>query len=164
MGDDSLELRQVAYSHEHAAVLTKHAQDHYRKIYGGPDTSPLETSDFTPPRGAFFLGYAAMDPVVMGGWRSHPPLEGWAPQSPAEIRRMFVHPAYRGRGFARKLLRTLEDSAHLAGADAMMLETGFVQVDAVGLYRACGYVEIPRFGHYADAEGSLHLGKLLATE
>ncbi len=53
-GDDLLDLRQVPYSHEHATALTGLAQERYRQIYGGPDTSPLDTDDFTPPRGAFF--------------------------------------------------------------------------------------------------------------
>ena len=159
-----LELREVAYSHPHAVTLTDLAQTYYRDIYGAPDSSPMPGDDFAPPRGALFVGYVAADPVAMGGWRWHSVIEGWPSQRPAELRRMFVHPDQRRRGFARTLLAALEGSARDAGADATVLETGFVQADAVGLYRASGYVDMPRFGHYAAEEGSLHLGKLLRSD
>lgn len=158
---DVLELREVPYSHAHAMTLTALAQAYYRDIYGGPDSSPMHSDEFTPPHGAFFVGYLGAAPVAMGGWRSHSVIAGWPARRPAELRRMFVHPDQRGRGFGQTLLATLEVSAFGAGADATVLETGFVQVDAVGLYRASGYVDIPSFGHYAAEEGSLHLGKLL---
>ncbi len=159
-----LELREVAYSHPHAATLTDLAQAYYRDIYGGPDSSPMRSDEFVLPRGAFFVGYVGADPVAMGGWRWRSVIEGWPSHRPAELRRMFVHPDQRGRGFARTLLATLEGSALGAGADATVLETGFVQVDAVGLYRASGYVDMPSFGHYAAEVGSLHLGKLLRSD
>jgi ribosomal protein S18 acetylase RimI-like enzyme len=75
---------------------------------------------------------------------------------------MFVRQTARGRGYARLLLSALESSAAAAGADAMVLETGAPQVEAVGLYRATGYQDVPRFGHYADSEDAVHLAKTLS--
>ena len=43
----------------------------------------------------------------------------------------------------------------------MVLETGGPQVEAVGLYRATGYTDIGRFGHYKNEADAVHLGKLL---
>jgi ribosomal protein S18 acetylase RimI-like enzyme len=100
----------------------------------------------------------------MGGWRWHPAPLAIPAQRPAEIKRMYVVAAARRRGLARRLLAHLEDTARAAGADAIVLETGHRQPDAVSLYRASGYVDIPRFGHYADAPGALHLGKLLPRQ
>jgi len=159
-----LELRKVAYSHPHSVTLTDLAQSYYRDIYGGPDSSPMESEEFTAPLGTFFVGYVGADPVAMGGWRLHAVIQGWPSRRPAEFRRMFVHPAQRGRGFARRLLATLEASARSAGMDSAVLETGLPQVAAVRFYRAAGYVDIPRFGHYAAEEGSLHLGRMLRTD
>lgn len=156
-------LREVEYSHPHAARLTDLAQAYYREIYGAPDSSPMDGNEFTSPRGAFFVGYVGADPVAMGGWRWHGVIQGFPARRPAELRRMFVHPGQRGRGFARTLLSLLEDSALSNGADATVLETGFPQFAAVRLYRSAGYVDIPPFGHYADEEASLHLGKLLLS-
>ncbi len=161
--NDALVVRETAYSHQDAVSLTALAQNYYHQIYGGPDDSPMDSDEFAPPHGVFFVAYAADVAVCMGGWRFHEPIDGWPGRRPAEIRRMFVHPDHRGRGFARTLLTTLEQSAQGAGADSMVLETGHIQTEAIGLYRATGYVDIPAFGHYADVEGSAHLGKVMSA-
>ena len=74
---------------------------------------------------------------------------------------MFVHQRVRERGFARIVLTALEVSAAAAGADWMLLETGSPQVAAVCLYRSSGYVDVERFGYYADSELALNLGRRL---
>jgi hypothetical protein len=43
----------------------------------------------------------------------------------------------------------------------MLLETGQPQTAAVGLYRSSGYVNVEPFGHYADSEMALSLGRPL---
>jgi ribosomal protein S18 acetylase RimI-like enzyme len=58
-------------------------------------------------------------------------------------------------------LTALEASATAAGADWMLLETGQPQIAAVGLYRSSGYVNVEPFGHYADSEMALSLGRPL---
>jgi ribosomal protein S18 acetylase RimI-like enzyme len=80
---------------------------------------------------------------------------------PAEIKRMYVVKAARGRGLARAMLIHLEQTAATAGADAIVLETGYQQPEAIALYRSAGYRDVPRFGHYAGVDGAVHLGKLL---
>lgn len=144
-------------------ALTEQVQAYYVSIYGGPDDTPVDPDEFTRPRGAFFVGYLDDVPVAMGGWRLVDTTVG-AARRPAEIKRMYVVPAHRGRGFARTLLASLEDSAHRAGADGLVLETGEIQPDAIALYRSAGYVEVPRFGYYACAPKAVHLGKLLPTD
>ncbi|MBA2561262.1 MAG: GNAT family N-acetyltransferase [Propionibacteriales bacterium] len=156
-----LVVTQVRYDHPDGVALTARVQAYYEKIYGGPDTSHVDDHDFAPPRGAFFVGYAAGRPVVMGGWRWHPPVIDLPADRPAEIKRMYVVEDARGRGLARLLLQHLEQSARQAGADALVLETGQPQADAIGLYRSSGYADIPRFGHYAAEPDAVHLGKLL---
>jgi GNAT superfamily N-acetyltransferase len=154
-------VEQVGYRHPDIVALTADVQAYYEQIYGGPDSTPVDDAEFTPPRGAFFVGYDDGRPVAMGGWRwYHAPVRISA-QRPAEIKRMYVVPDVRGRGLARRLLGHLEDNARAAGADALVLETGLPQPDAIALYRASGYTDIPRFGHYAGAPDAVHLGKLL---
>jgi ribosomal protein S18 acetylase RimI-like enzyme len=46
----------------------------------------------------------------------------------------------------------------------MLLETGQPQIAAVALYRSSGYVDVERFGHYADSETALNLGRPLTPE
>jgi hypothetical protein len=46
------------------------------------------------------------------------------------------------------VLATLEQTAAVAGARAMVLETGDAQPEAIALYTSSGYTAIPSFGHY----------------
>ena len=142
-------------------ALTGEVQAYYRDIYGGPDSAPVSDDEFTSPLGAFFVAYDDGIATAMGGWRfSRTPML-IAAHHPAEIKRMYVVQAARGRGLARRLLRRLEETAAASGADAMVLETGQRQPAAVRLYRSSGYTDIPRFGHYAHEPEAVHLGKSL---
>jgi putative acetyltransferase len=66
----------------------------------------------------------------------------------AEIKRMYVHPAHRGRGLARRMLGTLEELARLAGHRVLRVETGSYLPVAIQLYASSGYAEIPAYGEY----------------
>jgi GNAT superfamily N-acetyltransferase len=158
---EEFRLQQVPYEHPDVATLDGAAQQFYVQIYGSPDETPFTTADFTPPHGAFFVGYLNGEAVAMGGWRFRTPGVPQAARRPAEIRRMFVREAVRGRGLARTVLAAPEQSAAAAGADWMLLETGQPQVAAVGLYRSSGYVDVERFGHYAASQMALNLGRTL---
>ena len=57
----------------------------------------------------------------------------------AEILRMYVLPAARGRGVGKLLLESLEAEAANMGASRVVLETGDRQPDAIGLYESRGY-------------------------
>jgi GNAT superfamily N-acetyltransferase len=58
---------------------------------------------------------------------------------------MYVVPALRGKGIARRLLRALEDCARELGYERARLDTGPKQLSARGLYESEGYVEIENF-------------------
>jgi ribosomal protein S18 acetylase RimI-like enzyme len=155
-----LDLRERRLDHPDALALIAEVQSYYVTLYGGPDTAPIDPLEMARPGGAFFIGYLDEQPIVMGGWRFAREALDIPARRPAEIKRMYVVPAYRGRGLARDLLRRLEESAAESGADAMVLETGRPQADAVSLYRANGYTDIGRFGHYKDEPDAVHLGKI----
>ncbi|WP_068928863.1 GNAT family N-acetyltransferase [Planobispora rosea] len=72
------------------------------------------------------------------------------PVDPAtgEVKRMYVVPEHRGRGVARSLLSALEDLARAQGNTALRLTTGYLQPEAVNLYRSSGYEPIPHYGKY----------------
>ncbi|UQX88828.1 GNAT family N-acetyltransferase [Jatrophihabitans telluris] len=151
--------------HPDAAALIELVQAEYVRIYGGPDAAPIGPTEFAAPAGHFLVGYLDQVPVAMGGWRRHGdehPDTAWA-RSRAEIKRMFVADAARGRGLARSLLTALETEARAQGVHWLLLETGFKQPAAIALYRAAGYRDIPNFGHYADTPLSVHLGKALTS-
>lgn len=80
----------------------------------------------------------------------------------AEIKRMYLNRAARGRGIGRRILQALEDHAATKnGARCFRLETGIHQPEAIGLYRAAGYREIAPFGDYAPDPLSLFMEKRL---
>jgi GNAT superfamily N-acetyltransferase len=162
----SLSIRPVGYDHPDAQRLIAEVQAEYVQRYGGPDASPVDPLEFQPPRGLFLVGYLRGEPVAMGGWRTH---AGAAPQASgaaltAEVKRMYVTAAERGRGHARAVLARLEDTARDAGAGWLLLETGSAQPEAVALYRSCGYQPVPPFGYYANRPLAIHLGKDLLAE
>ena len=87
------------------------------------------------------------------------------PAGVAEVKRMYVVPAARGRGVARAVLAGLEDAARERGWTTLRLETGPRQPEAMGLYLSCGYRPIAAFGGYVglpDAEDSLFFEHVLA--
>jgi GNAT superfamily N-acetyltransferase len=64
---------------------------------------------------------------------------------------MYVAPPARRDGLAREILAHLEETARAAGAEAMVLETGMRQPEAIRLYASAGYQPVPGFGYYKDA-------------
>jgi ribosomal protein S18 acetylase RimI-like enzyme len=156
-----LDIRAVPFSDDHVQRLSADAQAYYVGLYGGPDSAPVDPADFSPPDGAFFIGYDDAGAKAIGGWRFYRGRLGIEAHRPAEIKRMWVDPAARRCGHGRALLAHIEASAAAAGADALVLETGSPQHDAIAMYREAGYTDVPRFGHYARVPGAVHLGKRL---
>jgi putative acetyltransferase len=66
----------------------------------------------------------------------------------AELKRMYVRPAFRGRGVAPALLATIEAVARAAGHRVLLLETGTLQHAALQFYRREGFSECGAFGEY----------------
>lgn len=159
-----MELIPRPYGHPDVVALTLAVQAHYRRLYGGPgDESPVEVADFEAPTGHFVVGYLDGVPAAMGGWRRLGERPGLPSPNTAEIKRMYVAPAARGRGLARVVLAELETSARAAGLDWLVLETGQPQASAVRLYCTSGYVEVDgtAYGHYLAEPDVVHLGKSL---
>ncbi len=67
----------------------------------------------------------------------------------AEVKRMFVRPAARGRGVAQAVLDRLEQEAVTAGYTVLRLETGDRQHAAIRVYERAGFRACPAFGDYA---------------
>jgi len=156
--DSVLELRLVDYGHPDAVALVARVQEEYVERYGGPDETPVEPSMFDPPDGLFLVAYLDGIPVGTGAWRRSPVL-ALGGSLGAEIKRMYVVPEQRGTGLARRILAELESTAVAAGFDLLVLETGLMQPEAIGLYESSGYVPIDGFGHYCGHELSRSFAK-----
>jgi GNAT superfamily N-acetyltransferase len=147
-----LELREESYECASAQVLIEAVQREYVDRYGSPDETPVDPGEFAPPGGRFVVGYLGAEPVAMGGLRR-------LDETTVEVKRMYVSPAHRGRGWARVVLGRLEELAREAGATRVVLETGSRQPEAMGLYESAGYSRIPGFGHYRCEPLSVSYGK-----
>jgi GNAT superfamily N-acetyltransferase len=77
----------------------------------------------------------------------------------AELTRMYVVPAARGRGVSKLLLAGLEVEALSRGWTTLRLETGPRQAEAVGLYTRAGYEPAAAFGGHAEEQDSLFLAR-----
>lgn len=78
-----------------------------------------------------------------------------------EVKRMFTLPDYRGKGLAVTVLKELEVWAKELEYKKTVLETGKLQVEAVALYKKCGYEIIPNYGQYIGIENSICFDKIL---
>ncbi|KAA9152974.1 GNAT family N-acetyltransferase [Amycolatopsis acidicola] len=159
-----MDLRVTPFDHPDSVELIEAVQQEYVVRYGEPDGTRTDPEQFAPPRGLFLIGYEGGVPVASGGWRTHEePPEGLRPGD-AELKRMYVVDAMRGKGFARAVLAELERTASAAGHRRVVLETGLAQPEAIALYRSSSYTDIPKFGLYRHDELSVCLAKDLIAE
>jgi GNAT superfamily N-acetyltransferase len=156
-----LQLVAVGYGHPDATRLIDDVQAEYVVRYGGPDESPVDPLMFEPPHGTFLVGYLDGVPVTTGAWRRRTDLDALGTAVVAEIKRMYVVPGARGAGHARSVLAELERTAAEAGIEALVLETGLRQPEAIELYTSAGYTPIPSFGHYRESPLNRCFGRRL---
>ena len=81
----------------------------------------------------------------------------------AELKRMYVVPAARGRGLGQQLLSLLEASAMARHARCFAPETGYLQTAAIARCTRCGYALCAPFGSYVEDPNSVFMMKRVAT-
>lgn len=78
-----------------------------------------------------------------------------------EMKRMYTLPEFRGKGIASKILSELELWAKEENYKIAILETGFMQKEAISLYQKLGYVITENYGQYIGVENSVCMKKTL---
>jgi GNAT superfamily N-acetyltransferase len=143
-----MRIVRVPYDHPDARKLNDVVQLEYAARYGDHgDITPLDPTMFEPPRGLYLMTYDEDNrPVATGAWRTQNRNDEGYADGDAEIKRMFVVREARGCGLARRILAMLEDDARAAGRTRMVLETGTMQPEAIGLYVSSGYEPTEKFG------------------
>jgi DNA-binding MarR family transcriptional regulator/GNAT superfamily N-acetyltransferase len=99
---------------------------------------PADPAAYAPPNGRFFVAASDGAAIACGGIQR-------IGEGVAEVKRMWVDPAWRGRGIATRLLTHLERTAAADGFDVVRLDTNPVLTEAIAMYRRAGYREIPRY-------------------
>ena len=118
-------------------------QEELRALDGAGDIGPTrEAAMFEPPDGVFLVVRGDGRAIACGGVCRFD-------ETRAELKRMYVVPDARGRGLGRRLLDELEAHARRLGYAGIVLETGELQTEALGLYVSSGYEPIPGYGAYA---------------
>jgi putative acetyltransferase len=93
---------------------------------------------YAPPRGRLLLALEEDGPAGCGGLR---PIA----QDVAELKRMWVRPAFRGRGLGRRIAEALLAAAREEGYRLARLDTLETMREAIALYRSLGFREIPAY-------------------
>jgi GNAT superfamily N-acetyltransferase len=74
-----------------------------------------------------------------------------------ELAKMAVSPAAQGRGYGRLLMRAAIAHARRVGARKVMLVSNTRLAPALGLYRKCGFVEVPMEPGIAYARADIQM-------
>jgi len=122
------------------ACLAAYFAELDRRFPGGFDPGPPGPPDpWLPPRGAFLVA-TAPDGTALGCVA----VTRDGPQT-AEVKRLWVAPAVRGTGLARRLMAVAETQARELGASLARLDTHVTLSEAIAFYRREGWTEIPRY-------------------
>jgi putative acetyltransferase len=100
--------------------------------------------DYAPPRGALLL--ASVDGIVAGCCALRP-LDSSDYVNAAEMKRLYVRPAFRGMGLGRQLADAILDAARIAGYGSVLLDTLDDMEIARAMYEDLGFKEIPPYYH-----------------
>jgi putative acetyltransferase len=135
--------------------LINELDDYLIRLYPPASNHLLGVEALMPPKVKFVLARSQSEAVGCGAIRLE---DGYA-----EIKRVYVKPAWRGRGVGYRLLSKLEELARQSGHTMARLETGVRQSEAQKLYERNGYVRRGPFGEYTHDPLSLFYEKELLT-
>jgi putative acetyltransferase len=134
------------------AALLESSDAYLASLYPAESNHLLDIASLLQPEVTFIV--ARIDGRALGCGAVVDSGEGWA-----EVKRMFVSPAARGRRLGRRLLEQIEAIAAERGATKLRLETGGRQPEALALYASSGFVEIGPFGKYGPDPLSIFMEK-----
>ncbi len=137
-----------------AVALILELEDHLAPLYPVESRHGFSVDRLAAEGVAFFVLRADGQAAACGGIHMVGTEYG-------ELKRMYVRPAFRGRGYGRLLVERLTGYALARGAPLARLETGVHQRAAIGLYEGCGFYRVPPFGPYTDDPVSLCYEKRL---
>jgi GNAT superfamily N-acetyltransferase len=124
-----------------AMALIEELETHLASLYPAENRHGFSVEKLLREEVAFFLLRADGTPAACGGIKLFGTDYG-------ELKRMYVHPRFRGLGYGKRILDHLADYARRHGVSLLRLETGIHQREAIGLYECMGFQRIPPFPPY----------------
>jgi putative acetyltransferase len=101
---------------------------------------------YAPTQGGLYLADAGLR---LAGCAAFRPLQPGI----AEMKRLYVRPEFRGTGIGRSLALRIAEEARSAGYSALRLDTLPRMEQAIRMYQALGFRQIPAYGN--NPEGAL---------
>jgi GNAT superfamily N-acetyltransferase len=126
-----------------ATALINELESHLASLYPSESRHGFSVEKLIAENVAFFVLRDHGQPAACGGIKLFGTEYG-------EIKRMYVRPQFRGRGFGKQILNHLADHARAHGVCLLRLETGIHQREAIALYERMGFERIPPFGTYRE--------------
>jgi putative acetyltransferase len=151
----NLEIRVEDASSKTASLLIKELSTELGALYHTDGSASFKPADVQIPRAVFVVAWLDSEPVACGALR---PTED---EKTAEIKRMFVKKTARGLGISRKILLKLEELGKSFNYERLILETGDLQTEAIGLYESSAYTRMECYGEYVNSSYSICYEKLL---
>lgn len=135
----ALSLQPEPYGSEGPRWVVAKAEAELVARYGFLDNGELglTAAMFDPPAGVFLIARVESQTEPVGGVGLRSVAEGTG-----EVRRLWVVPAWRGRGVGRDLMTKLEETARDLGLSELRLATGDRQPEAFSLYQAMGWERV----------------------
>jgi putative acetyltransferase len=140
-----------------AHALIEELEAHLASLYPRESRHGFSVEKLLRERVAFFVSRADGQAAGCGGVMI-------VEREYAEIKRMYVRPAFRGRGLGRLMLEHLVAHARAQGLSVVRLETGIHQREAIALYESSGFRRIGPFGAYTDDPVSRCYEKTIAAD
>lgn len=139
----------VAGDDRDAALLRERQQADLAERYGEPDEGAFHPEDSVANVLVREDGVAVAFVAVRDVSGTLDGRGGEHPSGTGEVKRLYVEPAYRGRGHGRTAMHAAHRRAAAAGLRRLVLETGTLQPESIDLYLSLGYVPVESYGHYA---------------
>jgi putative acetyltransferase len=127
LAPDVLSIKQEDPAQPDVIELLRHGEAFSASLYPPESSHHLPLDALRRPEARFFVARDTKGTALAtGALVLH---DGWA-----EIKRMWVEEAARGRGIARRVLNVLIGQAASAGIEILRLETGVASHAALALY------------------------------
>jgi GNAT superfamily N-acetyltransferase len=146
-------IKRITNTHRDFLTLTRELDGELKGIYGSLQ-AVYDQHNVLDPIDTAIVGYENAEPMACGCFKT-------IDTERVEIKRLYVKPNFRRKGFSSEVLQALEAWAAELGYAAALLETGKKQPEAIGLYRKFGYQTIANYGPYIGIENSLCMQKHL---